>query len=307
MTLSPVASRAGLMACALVIIAGTFAYAGPRSALLMSIGLGFGLTLEGLRFGFAGPWRQLIVDRDSRGMVAQLMAIAVTAAVSFPLLSIASEELSGAHAPIGLAMIGGAFVFGATMQVVMGCGSGTLINASSGNFAALLALPGFVAGSFLATLHMNWWVSLGTLPVLSLQGLFGTSGGLILTLSGLMFLAMIAQLRAPAGRRLPGRRLWLAALLLATLACLHLIISGQSWGIVYGLGLWGAKLSQVGGVDLASAAYWSSSVNAERLQQSVFTDVTSLTNIGLMTGALIVMRWRQTTNRATRDTQTITS
>lgn len=307
MTLTPAASRAGLLTCLLFIIAATFVYAGPRSALLMAIGLGFGLTLEGLRFGFAGPWRQLIVDRDSRGMVAQLMAIAITAAVSFPLLTIASEELSGAHAPIGLAMIAGAFVFGATMQVVMGCGSGTLVNAGSGNFAALLALPGFIAGSFLATLHLNWWTGLGTLPVLSLQGLFGTSGGLVLTLSGLMSLAVIAQLRARADLRLPGGRLWLAAMLLATLAILHLIISGQSWGVVYGLGLWGAKLSQAGGLDLASTAYWSANVNAERLQQSVFTDVTSLTNIGIMIGAYIVMQWRRTGQNTKPDNQTKTS
>ncbi|ALO45856.1 YeeE/YedE family protein [Pseudohongiella spirulinae] len=307
MTLTPAASRVGLLACLLLIISATFAYAGPRSALLMAIGLGFGLTLEGLRFGFAGPWRQLIVDRDSRGMVAQLMAIAVTAAVCFPLLAIASEELSGAHAPIGLAMIVGAFVFGATMQVVLGCGSGTLVNAASGNFVALLALPGFVAGSFLATLHLDWWTGFGTLPVLSLQGLFGTAGGLLLTLSGLMLLLVIALIRARAGLRLPGSRLWLAAMLLAILAVLHLVISGQSWGIVYGLGLWGAKLSQAGGLDLATTAYWSATTNAERLQQSVFTDVTSLTNIGIMLGAFIVMQWRRAGHNAKSDTQTETS
>lgn len=294
MTFRPVVSRAGLLALALLIVAATFSYAGPRAALLMGVGLGLGLTLEGLRFGFAGPWRQLIVDRDSRGMVAQLMAIALTAAVSFPLLSVANDELSAAHAPIGLAMIGGAFVFGAAMQVVMGCGSGTLVNAASGNFSALLALPGFIAGSFLATLHLNWWTDLGTLPVISLQGLFGNSGGLLVTLSGLMILAFIALLRASAGRRLPGSRLWIAAVLLASLAILHLIISGQSWGVVYGLGLWGAKVSQAAGLDLSSNIYWSSGINAQQLQQSVFTDVTSLTNIGIMIGAYTVVQWRRT-------------
>ena len=38
-------------------LAFTFAMAGPRAGLLVAIGIGFGLVLEGLRFGFAGPWR----------------------------------------------------------------------------------------------------------------------------------------------------------------------------------------------------------------------------------------------------------
>lgn len=303
MALSAIKFRTVLLLCIALVIFSTFAYAGPRASLLIAIGLGFGLVLEGLRFGFAGPWRQLIVNKDSRGMVAQLSAIALTAAVSFPLLAIASEELSGAHAPIGLAMIGGAFVFGATMQVLMGCGSGTLVNVASGNFSALLALPGFIAGSFLATLHLNWWTQLGSLPVLSLQSLIGNTGGLLLTLILLAILVVVALLRAQSGQRLPGGRLWLAALLLATLAILHLIISGQSWGVVYGLGLWGAKVSQFAGLELAESAYWTTTANAERLQQSVFSDVTSLTNIGMMVGAYIVMQWRRADSKKKPESQ----
>jgi hypothetical protein len=306
-TLSSTTFRTGLLAAVAVIIFATFAYAGPRAALLMAIGLGFGLVLEGLRFGFAGPWRQLIVNRDSRGMVAQLAAIALTAAASFPLLAVAGEELSGSHAPIGIAMIAGAFVFGATMQVLMGCGSGTLVNVASGNFSALLALPGFIIGSFLATLHLNWWTSLGSLPVLSLQGLFGTAGGLIVTLVMIITVIFLAQRRASTGLRMPGGRLCLAAALLALLAVLHLIISGQGWGVVYGLGLWGAKLSQFAGIDLAQSAYWSSAANTDRLQQSVLTDVTSLTNIGIMVGAYVVMQWRQAGNRKKADSQANTT
>ena len=60
-------------------------------------------------------------------------------------------ELSGAAAPIGWAMLGGAFVFGAAMQVVLGCGSGTLVNAGSGNAVAVVALPFFILGSFLGS------------------------------------------------------------------------------------------------------------------------------------------------------------
>ena len=143
-------------------------YAGLRQGLLLAIGLGFGITLEGLRFGFAGPWRQAILQRNTQGLQAQLLAIGLTALPSLFLLEIAAGELIGATAPVGVAMIFGAFVFGAAMQVVLGCGSGTLVNAGSGNLMGLWALPFFIAGSFLGTLHLPEWHALGQLPLIPL-------------------------------------------------------------------------------------------------------------------------------------------
>ncbi|MCC1481614.1 YeeE/YedE family protein [Roseibaca sp. Y0-43] len=268
------------------------AMAGPRAGLLMAIGIGFGLVLEGLRFGFAGPWRLIVVERDGRGLLAQLLAIGLVASIAFPLLAANGGELSPAHAPVGLGMILGAFVFGAAMQLVMGCGSGTLVNAGSGNLVGLIALAGFIGGSFLGSLHLGWWTGLASLPVLSLQGLFGANGGLIVTLAGLAALAALVIWRASPGKRLPPARLWWAAALIAALALANLVVAGQPWGIVYGLGLWGAKLAQAGGVDVAASAFWANPGNAERLGASILTDVTSLTNIGLLIGAFAVMRWR---------------
>ncbi|MDO9478340.1 MAG: YeeE/YedE thiosulfate transporter family protein, partial [Pseudohongiella sp.] len=98
-----------------------------------------------------------------------------------------------------------------------------------------------------------------------------------------------------------------AAALIAGLAILNLIIAGQPWGVVYGLGLWGAKLAQAGGMDLALTSTWSSPANAERLTESLFTDVTTLTNIGLMTGALVIMQWRRALADGRQDPQVQTS
>ncbi|MDT8429692.1 MAG: YeeE/YedE thiosulfate transporter family protein [Pseudomonadales bacterium] len=285
--------RPSLAVFALLLVAGTFAAAGPRAALLMLVGLGLGLVLEGLRFGFAGPWRQIITERDGRGLVAQFIAIGLVALVAFPLLSAFPEELQGAHAPIGLAMIAAAFVFGTAMQLVMACGSGTLVNAGSGNLLALAALPGFILGSFLGSLHQVWWTGLGTLPVYTLQGIFGSNAGLLVTLTGLTLLILATVWRAAPGKRLPSSRLWLAAGLLAALAVLNLVIAGQSWGVVYGLGLWGAKFADLAGWQLAGNVFWAAPANAERLQQSLLTDVTSVTNIGMICGAFLVMRWRR--------------
>jgi hypothetical protein len=80
------------------------------------------------------------------------------------------------------------------------------------------------------------------------------------------------------------------ALALALLAALNLLIAGQPWGVVYGFGLWGAKLAQaVGLFDPAANAFWSQAGHAQRLSQTLLLDVTSITNIGILGGALWVV------------------
>ena len=280
--------RALLIALALLAAFAIAAATGARFGLLFLIGLGLGITLEGLRFGFAGPWRQMIVNRDPAGLLAQLLAIALVAIVAIPLITANSAELIGAHAPVGIAMIGGAFVFGIAMQVVLGCGSGTLVNAGSGNPVGLLAMPFFAIGSFAGTLHLGWWTDIGSLPVIVLGG----TGGLALTLVGLAATALaLIALAAPGQRRIP-RRLLIAAALVAALALGNLVVAGQPWGVVYGLGLWAAKGAEAIGLDLSATAFWAAPGNAQRLRETLLTDTTSLTNLGLIAGAFLVAAWR---------------
>lgn len=285
-------SRLALLAFVLLLALAVAAFAGGRYGLLLLIGIGFGATLEGLRFGFAGPWRALIERREPAGVLAQFLAIAITAAVAIPLIADSPGELTGAHAPIGAAMIAGAFVFGICMQVVLGCGSGTLVNAGSGNPIGVLALPFFAIGSFAGAYHLVWWTELASLPTLTLQGLFGSAGGLAVTLAALGVLAFILLRRAPAGSRSLPRRLWVAAGLVAVFAVANLLVAGQPWGVVYGLGLWAGKGAQALGVDMGGSVFWSAPAHAERLSSSVLTDVTSLTNIGLIGGAFVAAWWK---------------
>lgn len=281
--------RGGIVAAGVAAVGAVAVLAGARFGLMLAIGLGIGVTLEGLRFGFAGPWRAMIVRRDPAGILAQLLAIALVAVVALPLLQSHSGELVGAAAPVGWAMAGGAFVFGAAMQVVLGCGSGTLVNAGSGNPVGLLALPFFAIGSFLGACHLLWWTELGALPVIVFQG----TGGLAVTLALIGAVAAILLWRAaPGSRRLPPR-LIAAALILAALAIANLLVAGQPWGVVYGLGLWVAKGAVAAGADLSGSGFWSAPGNAARLGESILTDYTSLTNFGLITGAFLVAAWRE--------------
>ena len=280
----------GILVLLVLITAFAIAAAtGARFGLLFLIGLGLGATLEGLRFGFAGPWRAMIVNRDPTGLLAQLAAIAIVTVVAIPLITANGGELIGAHAPVGFAMAGGAFVFGIAMQVVLGCGSGTLVNAGSGNPVGVLALPFFALGSFAGAWHLDWWTGLGTLPVIVFDG----PAGVGLTLAGLAALAVILLARAAPGHRNIPRRLWVAAVLVALLALANLVVAGQPWGVVYGLGLWAAKGAQAAGLDLSASAFWAATGNAERVRETLLTDPTSLTNLGLIGGAFLVSFWRR--------------
>ena len=286
--LGRVLRRGGLVLAALVAVMAVAVLAGGRFGLMLAIGLGLGITLEGLRFGFAGPWRAMILRRDPAGLLAQLLAIALVATVAIPLLQSHSGELVGALAPVGWAMVGGAFVFGAAMQVVLGCGSGTLVNAGSGNPVGLLALPFFAIGSFFGAYHLLWWTDLGALPIIVLKG----PQGLAITLGLLGAVAAFLLWRAAPGTRKLSPRLIAAALLLAVFAIANLLVAGQPWGVVYGLGLWVAKGAVAAGADLGGSGFWSAPGNAARLGQSILTDYTSLTNFGLIAGAFLVAAWR---------------
>ncbi|MAI11409.1 MAG: YeeE/YedE [Rhodospirillaceae bacterium TMED167] len=285
-------ARTNLLILLLAVVGMISVFVGARFGLVLALGLALGMTLEGLRFGFAGPWRALILRREPAGVVAQLAAIGGVAIIAFPLLASNPAELVGAHAPVGLAMVAGAFIFGLSMQLVLGCGSGTLVNAGSGNTVGLLVLPFFAIGSFAGSYNLDWWIDLGTTQTLTLTDLLGPVAGLAATLLGLSIIALIALRWAPPEQRKIPRRLWVAAATVTALAVLHLIVSGQPWGVVYGLGLWTAKVSQLFAIDLTGSLFWAAPVQQVRLTQTIFSDVTSLTNIGLILGSFAIATWR---------------
>jgi uncharacterized membrane protein YedE/YeeE len=284
----PILKRGGLIVAAVFVVLAVAALAGARYGLMLAVGLGFGLALEGLRFGFAGPWRAMILRREPSGLWAQLLAIGIVTVVALPLIASHGGELSGAQAPIGFAMIAGAFVFGVAMQVVLGCGSGTLVNAGSGNPVSLVALPFFAIGSFAGAYHLFWWTGLGALPIMNFEGW----SGVLITLGLLFSVAMVAWKFATPQTRVLPRRLVFAAVVIAGLALANLLISGQPWGVVYGLGLWVAKGAVAAGVDLSGSAFWAAPATAERVTSSILTDYTSLTDIGIILGAFFVASWR---------------
>jgi len=260
-----------------------------RQAILFLVGIGMGAVLAGARFGFTTGWRRLIEQRDPSGVMAQLLLLAAAAAVSMPLLAAFPTDLGAALGPPSISLLVGAFVFGAAMQVADGCGSGTLYKAGMGVPLNMAILPVFAVGSFLGSAQLEQWLQLGATRPVSLVATFGPWEAFGLTCAGLLLLGLAARAWVGKGATWFNRRLLIGAILLAALAMLNLLIAGQPWGVVYGFGLWAAKVATaVGAFDPAGNAFWSQAVNLNNLSQSVFLDVTSITNIGILAGALLI-------------------
>ncbi len=283
-------------------------FAGLRAGFLFVLGLGFGAALSGARFGFTTGWRTLIHDRDPWGMIGQMVLLGLCALLAFPLLDHYGDEIVGAVAPITWSLIIGAAVFGFAMQLADGCGSGTLYKAGASSPTSWVVLPAFVIGSFFGASHLPAWTAMGgPLVLLGLEqktqpidfiASWGLRPALALTLGLCLVIALISLAFAfgknrSLGQKMPAipvRWLW-GAIAIALLYAAHLVVAGQPWGIVYGLGLWGAKIFTAVGADLSHDAFWGVAPHAERVIEPVLWDITSLTNIGLLYGALIANRW----------------
>ena len=313
-------SRLLLVFGALAGVLGVTLAAGLRQGLLALLGIGFGAVLQGARFGFTTGWRDFIERRDPQGLWAQMLLMVLAAALTLPLLAGSGGELVGAVAPLTISLVLGSFLFGAAMQLADGCGSGTLYKAGGGSPLSFVVLPTFAFGSFLGASHQPAWIELGGLPAVDLLA-FGWPTALALTVAGCGLVAWLAGRVArnargdappspqavaeqlvrtgtasfvaatrPAQSRW-ATRWWLGALLLAVLYLAHLVVAGQPWGIVYGMGVWGAKAVSALGWDLSGDAFWGIAPHAQRLVEPILADVTSVTNIGLIYGAIAASRW----------------
>jgi uncharacterized membrane protein YedE/YeeE len=257
-----------------------------RQAVLFLVGIGMGAALAGARFGFTTGWRQLLEQRDPRGVTGQLVLLALASVLCLPLLSQYSE-LTAALGPPSVSLLIGAFVFGLTMQIADGCGSGTLYKAGLGIPLNMGILPLFAFGSFLGSVHVGDWLTLGQIEPIGLVTVFGGTQALLITLAGLLAAGLLVRAWVGPGCTWWDRKWLVGAVALAVLATLNLVIAGQPWGVVYGFGLWAAKLVNAAGLfDPTANAFWSQAGNAQRLTESVLMDITSITNIGILGGAL---------------------
>ena len=286
---------------------GVSRVAGPVMVGASVLGLALGFTLFHSRFGFTSAWRQLVSVGQGVALRAHMLMLAV-ACVLYAIVLSSGIGLNGpAKAftnPIGIALLVGAFLFGAGMQVGGSCASGTLFAVGGGQSAIVLTLFGFIVGSVLAAWHYTFWfVTLPSGPTISLAKLFGYPGALAISLAAMAVIVagsyLLARRRNPppvedpptavgVARVLRGSwPLWVGALVLGGLNAAVLFVTGQPWGVTSAFGLWGSKVLGFFGVDVAHWAFWQVPVNAKQLANPVLADRISVLDIGIMIGALL--------------------
>jgi uncharacterized membrane protein YedE/YeeE len=276
---------------------------GWRMGALFLVGAAAGVVLYHAAFGFTSAWRIFIADGRGQGVRAQMVMLALTCAVFFPLLAggeAFGTRLTGLVQPAGVPVVAGAFLFGIGMQLGGGCASGTLFSVGGGSTRMLVTLLFFVVGSVIATAHAPFWWAQPTWPAVSLVARFGPVGAMAMSLSvfGAIFVGSVAIERRRFGRLVdatasprPGQ--WLrgpwpivaGAVGLAAVNLATLLLAGRPWGVTSAFALWGAKAAAAAGVPVESWPYWASQTAA--LRASVFGDVTSVMDVGIVLGALL--------------------
>jgi uncharacterized membrane protein YedE/YeeE len=278
---------------------------GWRQAALFGVGIGAGLALYHAAFGFTSAWRAMIRDRRGAGLRAQMLMLAVAVALFMPLLSggeLLGVSLRGSVAPLSVGVVAGAFLFGIGMQLGGGCASGTLFTAGGGSVRMVVTLLAFIVGSVLGAWHWPWWQDVPRIGPVSLLQTLGMGGAIAASL-GLFALIWLGSstlekrrhgtLEGIAGGP-RGAGSWLSgpwplaagALGLAAVNVATLALAGRPWGVTSGFALWGSKTAALAGLDVAAWPYWQRAGPAAALEGSVFGDITSVMNFGIVLGAL---------------------
>ena len=164
-----------------------------RQALLFLVGAGAGVVLYHAAFGFTSSWREFLLEGRGAGIRAQMLMLALTCLVFFPVLGIGhvgGQAVRGSVSPVGVSVVVGAFLFGVGMQLGGGCASGTLYTAGGGNTRMLATLAAFIAGSVIGTAHAPWWSATPAAKPMSLVTMLGPYAGLALSLA--LFAAIVA-------------------------------------------------------------------------------------------------------------------
>ncbi|MCU0819671.1 MAG: YeeE/YedE family protein [Beijerinckiaceae bacterium] len=289
------------VAATLLLIALAGLNGGARMVVLAGIGVFAGLALYHASFGFTAAWRRFILERKSAGLRAQLIMLGVASLVFFPALaagSLLGQPVGGYVFPVGVALVTGAFLFGLGMQLGGGCGSGTLFTIGGGSVRMVVTLVFFILGSTLASAYAEHWFawpkfapvsvvySLGWLPALAAMIVGLAALYALVTKAETARHGSLASIRQPATQWLTGPwALIVGALALALVNIATLIVSGWPWGITGAFALWGAKIASLFGAEPATWAFFAG--NEAALRGSLFTDVTSVMDFGIILGAML--------------------
>ncbi|MCX7312984.1 MAG: YeeE/YedE thiosulfate transporter family protein [Alphaproteobacteria bacterium] len=259
----------------------------PAAAALLMLGFALGGVFLKTEFSFTASWRRLIVPGQADGFLAGLLLIAIAAAVIVPVVALV-PGFGGAIAPIGPSLVIGDFVFGIGMQLANGCGSGTLYTAGGGSGRMIITLACFIAGSVIGSLHLPAVLSIGGIDPILAANVFGPWGGLAVTWVSLALAAfagvVIARRRGAAFA--PPRKMVVGAVAIGLL-CIAVFAAGRHpWSVTFGFTVWGAKIATAFGADFSNAEFWQWAGPKRAIGDSILSDTSSLTDLGMILGAM---------------------
>jgi len=259
----------------------------PASAALIVGGFGLGVAFLKDEFSYTASWRRFLTRGEAGGLLGGLIVIAICACVVVPVAAL-SPNYGGAIAPLGPSLIIGAFVFAVGMQLANGCGSGTLYTVGGGSGRMLVALLFFVIGSFLGSLSLPAFLALGGIDPVLASDYLGAWGGLALTLGSIAIAGacVIAVARKRGANFMPSRRYIIGGVIIGLLCVAVFAAGGHPWSVTFAFTVWGAKAATALGFDLSHAAFWQWPGPKRALAESVLSDTSSLTDLGMLFGAM---------------------
>jgi uncharacterized membrane protein YedE/YeeE len=257
------------------------------SAALILGGFGLGVAFLKAEFSYTASWRRFLTRGEAGGLLGGLIVIAIAALVVVPVAAL-WQGYGGAIAPLGPSLIVGALVFGVGMQLGNGCGSGTLYTVGGGSGRMLVTLAFFVIGSVFGSLSLPAFLEMGGLDPVLASDYLGAWGGLVATLASLAVAAaiIVAVARKRGANYKPSRNYIIGGIVIGLLCVFVFFAGGHPWSVTFGYTVWGAKIFQALGYDFSQAAFWQWPGPKHALAESVLSDTSSLTDFGMIFGAM---------------------
>lgn len=163
-------------------------------------GISFGFILQRARFCFTASMRDPYLTGGTALTRAVLVALAITTlgftAIKYGYFTKGLPIPGMSYvAPISLATVAGAFMFGIGMVIAGGCASGTLMRVGEGFMMNIISLVFFIIGSLWGAHDFEFWkynfISNG--KAIFLPDVFGWFGAVAvqLTVIGLLYIAAV--------------------------------------------------------------------------------------------------------------------
>ena len=131
-------------------------------------------------------------------------------------------------------------------------------------------------------------MALGGIDPIVASAYLGPWGGLAATWASLAAAAAIviaiARRRGVAVR--PSRALLIGAVLIGVLSIAVFAAGGHPWSVTFGFTVWGGKIATLLGFDLSGTEFWQWPGPKRALGDSILSDTSSLTDLGMILGAM---------------------